>query len=97
MILGSYLLRDMSSGMNSMTANDKVLVFKKGSTDSNGAISVDVSDIFRDGASVSYFMSTPVTVSNGAIAADSDVVKSGAVVVGIIGQANDLAFTGGKM
>ena len=85
-----YILKDFEKAHHE-GPGDKILVVRE-ATLSGSAASIDVLDVFKEGASVGYFMVKKATVATHAISVAAAVPgATDNVVVGIIGSVEDLA------
>lgn len=89
---GAFLVRDLSTALNSLAPRDKIMFLIKGTLDGSGELDVDVSDILVDGAKPYYVaLDNGGTVASGSITFDDDgPAVSEATMILVIADQKDL-------
>jgi hypothetical protein len=95
MYKGTYLMRDMSTALQSLAPRDKFIFLATG-TLAGGLLDVDVSDILNNGANPHYvLLNSGGTVTAGVLAVDNLAIGDAEVVtVLVICDQKDLKMDG---
>ena len=93
---GAFLVRDLSTALNSLAPRDKIMFLIKGTLAAGGTLDVDVSDILVDGAKPFFVaLNNSGTVSSGSITLDNTLAgNSEATTFLVIADQKDLKMDG---